>query len=393
MRYFLFFLLGSLQLFAIQPHEIKKKSIRSLEKKAAKQQNKPLQNALEAQKRLYSRYKNPAISRKNFLQAAYYIETHLPSIKHAKKGYLHKKKTGLKHDIEYDPDSKHCFIVLRNKKAFIGSGVKKKVYKAIHYNHGPKLLARSEQSIEMDLEFKAHKSLQGARGIMNTHAFTTHKRKKTRYYSLYSDLYDGTLHDLFSRKKLTFRNKLIIMSDLLHGLESIHSKDFAHRDLHAYNYLVHAETQGDGSLLWRACIADLGRTIKLRSLKGEVAQMTRRMCAPEAFKFSKLRGSDYQATDIYALGCIFYRLYHNKYPKWQHGYLKSKRISPAKKRKKLIRLLSKETVKRRNSLLHANRPLSTGEKAELVILKMLNVDPKKRPSARALQSELQPLLR
>ncbi len=393
MWYMLLFALVSLELFAVKPRDIKKKSAHSLEKKAIREQNKPLLRALDAKKRLFATYKNPGISKRNFLQAAYYLETHLPSITHSHKRYLYKKKTGLSHDIEYDRATKNCFIVLRNKKAFIGSGVKKRVYKSIHYNHGPKLLARSEQTIPMELEFKAHKALQGARGVMNTHAFTTHKRKKTKYYTIYSDLYDGTLHDLFSRKKLTFRNKLIIMSDLLHGLESIHANDFAHRDLHAYNYLVHRETQADGSPLWRACIADLGRTIKLSALKGEVAQMTRRMCAPEGFRFTKLKGKDYHATDIYALGCIFYRLYHNSYPKWQHGYLKSKRISPGKKRKMLIRKLKKATNRRRNSLLHANRALTTGEKVELLILKMLYVNPKKRPTARMLQNELQGLLR
>lgn len=282
-------------------------------------------NATEA---LKAKYSKPGIKPKRFFQAAYYIEKHLKKIKHSSRSYLTKKQTGLRHAIEYDPKSDHIFIVLNAKKAFIGSGAKKKVYKAILYGEHPKVVARGEQAIPMEDELYAHRALNGAAGVMATHAYTRHKDKKNTYHTIYADLYEGPLANLFRNKNLSLWNRLIVMSDLLNGLNSLHSRNFVHRDLHAYNFLVHKESSGT----YRAVIADLGRTLKINKVKAMPAQMMRKMCAPEGFAFKKLKGKDYFATDIYALGCIFYNLFHNKLPSWQTESLRSDHITRAGKR-------------------------------------------------------------
>lgn len=375
--------------------QLKKKSLAYMEEKAQALSQPELLRAIHATKVFSSKYKRTGISQKDFLQAAFYLETHLPDIKHSSQHYLKKKKTGLKNALEYDPKSGHTFIILDSKKAYIGHGAKKQVYKTIHYGKDPKVLARSEQSKPMPEEIQALKELQGLPGVMNAYAFTKHKHKKKKLYAVYSDFYKGTISDLCSKRELDLSNKLIIMSDLLQGLESLHSRNYVHRDLHAYNYLVFEENLSNGRKIIRAVIADLGRTIKITKAKNVRAQMTSRLCPPEGFNHKKLRGKDYFATDVYALGCILYRLHHHKFPKWQGDYLRSKILSPGKKKAMLIRKLNKATHNRREELFRNKQrqgSLTTKEDVELLILNMLNADASKRGTATEHRRSIQHIL-
>ncbi len=381
--------------YKISSKQLKNKNLSSLEKIAEHYQQEELLRAIHATQSLNERYSRPGISEKNFLQAAYYIETHLPYIKQTSKKFLTKNKTGVKNAIEYDSDTDQVFIVLDSKKAFIGRGAKKRVHKCIHYMSHPKVLARSEQSMVMHEELKAHKDLIGVPGIMNAHAFTTHKQKNKKYHTIYSDIYAGTLKDVLAKKHVSFRNKLIIMSDLIDGLLSLHSREYVHRDLHSHNYLYSVEYDGNGDKVLRAVIADLGRTIKISEAKGLRAQMTRRATAPEAFRHKRLKGADYFATDVYALGCIFYRLYYNKFPGWQKDYIKSHTIPLARKKALLIKKLRKATEHRRSQLIsrkERNGGLNIEQDTELLVLKMLHVDPNQRATASELRHEFHHIL-
>ncbi|MCE5294786.1 MAG: protein kinase [Chlamydiales bacterium] len=397
-RHLLFLTLGifaSVSLFAIGTHKVSKKELKKntlveLEQKAKTYNNEALLRAVHTTTNLQAKYKHAPISKDNFLQAAYYIENNLYDIKHAKKHFYPKKKTGLKTVIEHDPVTGNIFLVLDSKKAFIGRGRKKRVYKCIHYAHQPKVLARSEQKKVMYEELQAHKDLLGAPGIMNAHSFTGHKEKNRKHHTIYSDIYQGTLSDLMEKKPVSLHNKVQIMSDLLDGLVSLHSKNYVHRDLHSHNYLYAIEGHVNGHPILRAVISDLGRTIKTSKAKGIPAQMTRRACAPEALNYRHLKGKDYFATDIYALGCIFHRLYHNTFPKWQGDYLKSHNISNGKKKSLLLSKLKKANSKRHKTLQHLKAhhgSLSPTDDLELLILKMLSIKPKDRGTAHELQAQ------
>jgi serine/threonine protein kinase len=379
-----------------RPHKLPKKiSLRSIEKSATKHNCPQLVRAAQATRELCAKYKHPGIKKRRFLQAALYIETHLPDIKNGKKHYITRKKTKIKNTVEYDPVTGHTFIILDSKKAFLGKGAKKNVYKSILYNQNPQVLARSEQSYPMEAELQAHQALHGAPGIMKTHAFTTHKHKKKEYRTIYSDLYQGTLMNVLNKNRLGIRNKLIIMRDLLVGLDSIHARGYVHRDLHAHNYLLRIQRDHNGKKTFHAVIADLGRTIQISQAKKVPAQMTRRLCPPEGFNPKKLKGNDYFATDIYALGSIFHRMYHNKIPRWQQEYLKSHTLSRGQKKAKLIAKLKKATESRRKSLLRKKDrkgSLSIKQDTELLILKMVHHNPAERGSAGQWRSEIQDIL-
>jgi serine/threonine protein kinase len=159
--------------------------------------------------------------------------------------------------------------------------------------------------------------------------------------------------------------------------------------LHAYNFLVHKEHSGT----YRAVIADLGRTVKIQKLKGLPAQMTRKACAPEGFAFKKLKGKDYFATDIYALGCIFYNLLHNKEAPWQTESLRSDHYTRAQKKAMVRKNLKKTNNRRRKELQSRQGSLSVKERAELLILKMVQIKPKNRGTSRELVHEMDKILR
>lgn len=367
----------------------KEASLAAIEKVALEDQCQPLLKAIRTTKSLCEKYKHPGIKQWRFLRTAYYIEKNLPAIQANAKRFLTKKETGLKHTLEYDPATGQTFIVLNSKKAYVGHGKKKTVHKAILYRDDPVVLARGEQIHPMTLELAAHKALQGAHGIMRTYAFTTHTKGKKQYTTIYSDLYQKSLIGLLENNKIGFRNKVRIMHDILKGLESIHSKNFVHRDLHARNYLLKVQKDSSGKKTVHAVIADLGRTIPIDKAKNLPAQGARRFCPPEGFAQKKLQGSDYFATDIYAVGCVFYHLFHNTLPTWQEDYLKSDRYSLSKKKKMLVSKLKKATEKR-GALLAKKHKLGTltiKEDAEYLILRMLQENPKKRGTATHLRQE------
>ncbi len=372
-------ILCSLKLFAVSYRDsrLKNDSLESLEKLANRKHSKSLLRAINATKAFEKAKNRSGISQRQFLQTAFYIEKFKP------KKFIPKKKTKLTHALEFDRKTKKTFIVLNSKKAFLGKGAHKKVYKSILYGKNPTVIARSEQTDKMKSELKALKKLQGAPGLMNTHAFTSHKDKKHHYHTIYSDLYEGTLFSLLYNKQLSFENKLLIMKDLVQGLRSMHAKNLVHRDLHAFNFLIYSKNN-----MWRAVIADFGQTFKTGKAKKLVSQMKRTLRAPEGINRKKMKGKDYFATDVYALGCIFYNLLHNKTPSWQESYLESESDSFKKKKKKLRKKLKKETKERRKTLIKQRGKLSIEKQAELFVLQMVHHKAAKRPKAAKLYRQI-----
>ena len=372
----------------------KRMDLQALNNAAHEKQCEPLIQAVQATKALYAAYKHPGIKQRRFLQTALYLEMHLPKIKSMDKPFLTKKHTHLKHTLEHDPVTGHTFIVLDSKKAYIGKGKKKTVYKSILYQPQPKVVARGEQYVSMDHELAAHKALQGHVGLMKTYAFTTHMDKNKKYTTIYSDLYQGTIKELLEKNNLSFRNKLIIMHDVLKGVESIHANNFVHRDLHSHNYLLSVHRDPNGKKVIHAVVADLGRTIDVNKAKKVPAQGARFLCPPEGFHPKKLKGEAYFATDIYALGSIFYRIYHNELPRWQSEYLKDDDLSTNKKQKMLLTKLKKHTSKRRRFLSRQLKKgtLTVQEDLELMILKMVRKDPAKRGTVSQWRHELERIM-
>lgn len=334
------------------------------------------------------------LDRHEFLQVAHYISTEMEKHIRAHEYFLTKEMTGLNCMLEYDPVTCHTFILLDGRKeAFLGRGGKKTVYKAILYDPlHPQELARGEQRHPMDQEMKMCQQLQGAPGIYATRAITSHTQGKTTYSTLYSDVYyPGSLtRKIFQKYRFSLEEKMKIIHDLLTGLYSLHERHLVHRDLHQQNYFLNIQMDPDGNRQVSAVIADLGRTIPIDQAKGVVAQGSRLSIAPEGFFVEKLEGTDYFATDIYAMGCVFYMLFHERSPEWiDASLLRNKALSRKVKSRTVAKKLKSHTAKVRHYLQSkkAQNRLFPEEDLELLILQMVHLDPKKRGTAKELLQE------
>lgn len=118
---------------------------------------------------------------------------------------------------------------------------------------------------------------------------------------LVMELIEGPSLDQLIREqgRLPFEIALVLMSEILGGLEALHRKGVMHRDLKPSNILI----TGEG----RPCIADLGLARRLDETAITVtgtALGTLRYLPPEAFDNEKPT----QAWDTWAMGNIFYEV-------------------------------------------------------------------------------------
>lgn len=373
----------------------KKVSLKKVKKIAESRGSTSLLNAATAAKKLP---RGLGISRAEFLQAAFFIETRLPEYTAKKKYYLPKSKTGLSHTIEYDPQTKSCFIVLEGKRNQIGEGTKKIVSKAMCYNykHKPKVVARAEEKIESNRELKISKVLHGKPGIFETLGFGQHRKHGKKYITVYSKIYNpGSLQAAFEKHtRFSLREKMKIALNILKGVESMHKEGIVHRDLGARNYLINIPKGKIGKRKIEACVADLGRADFITKVAGTKVQGNTKYTPPEALYLNKLKGKDYYAIDIYAAGCVFFRLFYEKWAPWQdRSYVKDTRSLHTRYDELVYRI--KETTEIRKRYL-ANKQkkgaLSSRHQFERLIMKMLSIDPKKRGTATSLRRKMEQIL-
>ena len=376
----------------LKKNATRKKNLAVVKKVAKNNQHQGLTSALQANKRLKT--KNYGMSQGNFLKAAYFIETRLPEIIKKKNYYMLKKKTGLSNNIEYDPSTKSTFIILEGKKAKLGLGKKKIVTKAIHYNNGrPKVVARGEQSIPMKQEFKLTKKLRGKPGLFQTHGFGKHKAHGKKYTTIYSKLYSpGALQTAFDKKmKFSVYEKIKIAHNVVRGLYSLHKKGLVHRDLGARNYLINVPKGKKGKRDIEACIADLGRTDYAKHVKGSKIQGNTSYTAPEGLYRHRMSKKDYFKTDVFAVGCVLYRLFYEKQKApWQKiSYVKDSRPLQERYHEMMHKII--KATKSRRTKLAKKKHLSPKEELESVMLNMTHPYPKKRKTAEALSKRMDKL--
>src|SRR5207244_1731596 len=138
---------------------------------------------------------------------------------------------------------------------------------------------------------------------------------------------------------------------------------------------------------------DFGRTIHIKKANGISTQGGSRYKSPEAFFRKKMKGKDYFQSDIFAVGCVFYRLFQTKLPSWMdEEYLKNLKglkKSPLEKQQNFIKKIRAKTDKRRSFLATKRTTdiLSVKEEVEFLVLKMLSIDPVQRSTAAKLRAE------
>ena len=365
-------------------------TLQEIEAIAREHNNQPVIDAAVATRKVFSRYRDLGIPQNNFFKTALFITSGKLASFTKKHRYLTPSLTGLDDTIEYDPKTKKVFILLeRYDDAFLGKGNKKSVYKSILFHRtNPKILARAEQSVPMITEKRMYQKMQHASGVVKARAFTSHTRDGIKYNTMYFDLFNpGAFNKVFfSENQFSLKEIATIVKDVLTGVESFHRRGLVHRDLHSRNFLIDIHKGKKVHKRIDTVIADFGRTISIKNAKGVPVQGGRYFRAPEGINPARMKGKDYFASDIYAIGCVFYELFYHKKPSWQRAYLKSFTITDAEKKRELIMSL-KEATDTRRKLLEKKSHLDPKRQLELLILKMVQVNPKKRGTAKKLRQK------
>ncbi len=358
-------------------HDLKVKTVRSI---ARKMRAKDLIKATNATKK--SRLEKLGITKGQFLSIAYFIETQT----NGHRTHYNKRDTGLSHTVEYDHKTNQYFIVLEGSGVYLDHGAKKTVSKALCYKpDGAIVVARAEQTIEMDRELEMTKRLRGKPGLFKTLGICHHHDETgIQYHTIYSKLYvPGSIQALVRKDyKLSLYEKARVAFGISLGLKTLHERGIVHRDLGIKNYLCSVPKGKPGRRKITACIADFGRTEFAKdTVPSERLQGNTTYIAPEGHFFETLTEEDHYKLDVFAVGCVLYRIFYNKKAPWQDKsyVLKDPRPKEMRHREHLERVIG-ATAFRRNFL--AQLPArSTKQEFEYTILRMLDTDPEDRITA------------
>ena len=170
--------------------------------------------------------------------------------------------------------------------------------KSILYGPSPLVVARCEVKQPGDFEMKALDRMRGAPGVVQSYA---HIKRSPKRCALFLQYYKhGTLRRVEKGVlQIPFSNIVLIMSELLDGLKTIHERGYFHGDIKPLNVFldkregaIHA-VLGDFGFAWK--YEQLSSTsYRIQTASGEV-----RICSAE--EADKKRGRD-----LYKLGKMFY---------------------------------------------------------------------------------------
>lgn len=364
----------------------KKLTLKELEALAKAHNNQPLIRAINATRALKKYQKSLKLRQNRLLETALFLETTKKKSRH-----LAKEKTHLPYSLEYDAANNARFIILKNRRAYLGEGAFKKVYKAIHYDSKtPKVVARAQEHTKSTKEHKFTKKFHNVPGIFKTLGFCKYKRHGRYYRSIYSKLYKpGSLHEILEKKtSLSTYEKMKMAQEILEGLSNMHAKGIVHCDLNARNYLVDIPKGKPGRRRVSATISDLGRAEFVKQLKHVKVQGNTKFTPPEGLFKGRVKGKGYFKSDIFAAGCVLYWLHYGKIAPWLDRSYVHVHGSEKKRYRAQTRRIKRATQKRRAYLAKKGSKRSAKESFELLILKMLYINPDKRGTAQEISAKM-----
>ncbi len=356
-----------------------------LTKLALEYQNTKLQRAISASRALH-KLSGTGLSKKEILLLSLFIENELGEFIAKKQYYLSAKKLHIPRTVEHDPETKLTFIHLgTNKVQEIGRGYQKIVTKSILYDiQNPEIVANCETSSNISREVNLMKEVKNFPGLVETRAFTKHKKNNTTYMSIICKLYnEGSLQQVMDKEiKFSFKEKVGMALNIMKGLHYLHKNKIIHRDLGAKNYFVNIDKNKNKRNV-TCVIADLGRSYHYKGIKKDSSpQGNKYYYSSEMFFPEKMSPKDYTYSDLYATGCVLYRLLYEKKTPWPDVLTnRNESISRKDRAKKALHRLKESTNPRRQQLKAKGSKLSSREIFEKVIYQMIHPDPKARGTA------------
>lgn len=374
--------------------------------KVGREQNSPvMQRACAAVRAIRAEDSQLGISETELFQLALFCETELSHWVKRRNNYLPSVDTQLPRDLEYDPVSKNTFIHLgTNGISAIGSGQHKTVTKSILYRtERPEIIANCETSLNdgneariIRKEVSIMKRVNGIPGIVEVRSFIRRIENDgscNKFEILCKNYNSGSLRTVHYQHtpQFTFKEKVKVAYDLIQGLAGMHAKHLVHRDLHTGNFLIDIRNPQGQPREVSAVIIDFGRTMPISKCNGLDPQAAKQYRGPEGF-LCHLRGKDYYATDVFAMGCVFHDVLTGHLPKWSNqSWLKN--VSPAiserkKVQSRLYSVIQRATRERRVYLRNNYHTLSPMDQFEYLILWMLHPEASQRPTSAQVRSKL-----
>lgn len=185
---------------------------------------------------------------------------------------------------------------------------------------------------------------------------------------------DASLVNVKDVAKLSLRKKLLIAKTAAHCVKALHNMRIAHGDIKPNNILIKKTRNGE----FVAKLIDFDESF----FEGEISENPAEVVgdfvyySPELLRYIKEGGDELRAkvtckSDIFALGIIYYQYFSGRLPAFNKSKYQYLAVSVLDgKRPGLIRLRFKN------------------KKLAKLIMEMLSIDPKSRPSAMEIIDEL-----
>lgn len=375
-------------------------SFKDLAKLSRSMTENPFTHALQATKNILAIKDKTALTPNIVFPIAIFAETTLKD--EVKKEHFYFKRSLFGRALQWDPETERLIIHLETIGVPpIGEGRSKVVTKSVLYNRWyPCVLACAATTDDVETEVYAMEKLREAPGVIMAADLMTRKddHSKKTITSILTPIYNcGSLESFLNkyRTSLTLKERIGIAQNLITGLASMHGRGFVHRDLGTRNHFVHVLKTKDHGRKIIAVVADLGRTLPSSEAGGHYVQGNSHYLCPEGFFQKKMKGNDYYASDVFALGCVFWQLLFDKFPTWSLPRYFKQESMPLKKRYHAHLSLLKQTRKPYLAVLKGKKghgSLNDPRTRFLaLILKMTSPNPRARGTAQQLKSKFDAL--
>lgn len=345
----------------------------------------PFTEAYRATKAIL-KLKDTGLDFKTLFPIAFYKETH--------EGPFYVPESCFGRELQWDTDNNiffiHCGI---HGTTPLGKGCQKVVTRSVLYDKvNPQVVARGLTDRNIQQEMSAMKIFANEKGLISAIAFLMHKDPLShkKMTAIVTPLYNmGSLERTLKNRRLalSFQEKLGIAKDIISGLSALHQKGYAHRDLGARNHFVSIQKAPQGKRIITCVIADLEKVMHVRDLKGHGVQGNTAYLCPEGLFLDKMVGDMYFCSDIFAVGCLFWKLYFNKRPSWCTLSKKEFHLYNLKKLSCHYIDSIEKARKEASELLHTLE--DPAKKAFLeIILQMTNPLPQERGTAAEIKKRL-----
>jgi len=286
-----------------------------------------------------------------------------------------------------------CFVIFEDN--LIAGGLSKLVCKGIDLDSGQKVACSKWKNSNPDLmqeqlddamkEASVNKKIKGSGITPKILASGTYEINGNFDHYVISECYDGNMGSLLQKmgNDLTFLDRLNLIKDSAKALFILHEKRIVHGDIKLQNFLYRMTQISKNIQRFAVAIIDFGLSRFIdKPVKADIPGGSIEYCSPQKCQLRQKKEKDITekdlnlvnspADDVWSFGLICYALLHNnlpwnKNPEWEG-------LSPTQQQNYIA------------NLQEGWFKPEEGNKVEMMIARMLSVDPAKRPSMKQVHA-------